>query len=101
MISGHCDDFCLAKALPEIAVTEIPIVIVGESGAGKAIPAAESTDPRRSSRSRFLKVSYSSRTPGRAVNGGTRLCQVGTVVLDEVSDLNLEQRGGLGESPSR
>jgi len=92
----------LHRALAEIAPTEIPVLILGESGTGKEVIASEihRLSPRH--REPFVKFNCSTMSMdsllGAAVhNSGNRLGvrQAGTILLDEVSHLDLEKQGRL------
>jgi two-component system response regulator AtoC len=88
----------LQRVLVEIASTDIPVLILGESGTGKEIIASEihRLSPQRNEP--LVKVNCSSMTLDsllvRPVNGnGTR--EAGTILLDEVSHLDLERQARL------
>jgi two-component system, NtrC family, response regulator AtoC len=91
----------LERVIAEIAPTGIPVLLVGESGTGKELIASEIH--RRSDRWRepFIKFNCSSMRLeslpiAPAQNGSsTGAPQNGTVLLDEVSDLDLTKQTGL------
>lgn len=89
------------RVLPEIASTDIPILILGETGTGKDIIAAEihRLSPQR--KQPFVKFSCSSinldsmlAARGHAIDGNG-MSHGGTILLDEVSGLSLEQQTRL------
>jgi two-component system, NtrC family, response regulator AtoC len=87
----------LQRAIAEIAPTDIPILILGESGTGKEVIASEIHRLSSQSKGPFVKFNCSSMILDwlldleihRAGNGGRRN---GTVLLDEVSQLNLAKQ---------
>jgi two-component system, NtrC family, response regulator AtoC len=87
----------LQRVLSEIASTDIPILILGESGTGKEVIASEIH--RLSSRCKepFIRFDCSSLDwrLGRPVGDGNGMRQAGTVLLDEVSQLDLGQQARL------
>ena len=91
----------LQRVLPDIASTDIPILILGESGTGKDIIAAEihRLSPQR--KQPFVKLSCSSISldsllaAGRDRQDGNGAPKVGTILLDEVSGLSFEQQTRL------
>jgi two-component system response regulator AtoC len=92
----------LQRVLPEIASTDIPILILGETGTGKDIIAAEihRLSPQRTQP--FVKLSCSSinldsmlAARGRHATDGNGMPHEGTILLDEVSGLSFEQQTRL------
>jgi len=84
----------LQRIIPEIAPTDIPVLILGESGTGKEVVAAEIHRLSSQSRGPFIKFSCSSMSLdwllGAEVQHGGR--QTGTVLLDEVNQLDLRKQ---------
>jgi two-component system response regulator AtoC len=87
----------LESVIAEIAPTNIPVLLVGESGTGKQMFAhrIHILSPRREEA--FVKFSCSSMTPhefsaelGHPGNGdaGAKKCAPGTMVFDEISELD-------------
>lgn len=92
----------LQRVLPEIASTDIPILIVGESGTGKDVIAAEIHRLSPQCRQSFIKFSCSGMSLDSLLSaraGDTKhdseLPRTGTILLDEVGGLNLDQQTNL------
>lgn len=92
----------LQNVLREIAATEIPILLLGESGSGKDVVAAEIHRLSPNCRHPLMKLSCSSMNPDSLLSctrsdksdqNGT--FYPGTLLLDEVSDLSPEQQAYL------
>jgi two-component system, NtrC family, response regulator AtoC len=90
----------LERAVAEIARTDIPVLILGESGAGKEVIASEIHRLSRHCEGPFIKFNCSNMSPDRllgaefqrAGNGGQ---QNGTVLLDEITQLDLPKQSLL------
>jgi two-component system response regulator AtoC len=81
----------LQRVIPEIATTDIPILILGESGTGKEVIASEIHRLSCRSKGPFVKFNCSCMSFDWLLNleiqsNGSR--QEGTVLLDEVSQLD-------------
>jgi two-component system, NtrC family, response regulator AtoC len=92
----------LQRVLAEIASTNIPVLILGESGTGKDVIASEihRLSPRHNDP--FVKFNCSSMRldsllgrPARTPSNGNGTRQAGTILLDEVSDLDTERQARL------
>jgi len=92
----------LQRVIAEIATTDIPVLILGESGSGKEVIASEIHRLSNRRARPFVKFSCSTATfdwllGGGVENGGnghhSRLD--GTVLFDEVSQLDLEKQALL------
>jgi len=87
----------LQRVIPEIAPTDIPILILGESGTGKEVIASEIHRLSSQCKGPFVKFNCSCMSLDwllemeiqRTGNGGWRN---GTVLLDEVSQLDLAKQ---------
>jgi two-component system response regulator AtoC len=90
----------LQRAIPEIAPTDIPILILGESGTGKEVIASEIHRLSFQSQGPFVRFNCSCMTVDwlldleiqRTSNGSQ---QSGTVLLDEVGQLDLAKQALL------
>ncbi len=90
----------LQRAIPEIAPTDIPILILGESGTGKEVIASEIHRLSFQSQGPFVRFNCSCMTVDwlldleiqRTSNGSQ---QSGTVLLDEVGQLDLAKQAFL------
>jgi two-component system response regulator AtoC len=90
----------LQRVIPEIAPTDIPIMILGESGTGKEVIASEIHRQSSQCKGPFIKFNCSCMSLDwllgmeiqRTGNGGRRN---GTVLLDEVSQLDLARQALL------
>jgi two-component system response regulator AtoC len=90
----------LHRVLAGIAPTDIPVLLVGESGTGKQVVAAEIHRNSRQHREPFIHISCGALTlgalndwlhslnPGNG-NGAEERALSGTVFLDEISELNV------------
>jgi len=92
----------LQRVLADIASTDIPVLILGESGTGKDVIASEihRLSPRR--KEPLLKFNCSGMSldslwnrPARISSNGNGTRQAGTILLDEVSNLDLERQARL------
>src|ERR1700730_16949807 len=92
----------LELVLADIASTDIPLLILGESGTGKDVIASEihRLSPRR--KEPLVKFNCSSMNldslwirPVRSSSNGNGTRQAGTILLDEVSDLDMERQARL------
>lgn len=92
----------LQRVLAEIASTDIPVLILGESGTGKDVIASEihRLSPQR--KEPLVKFNCSSMSldsllnrPTRISSNGIGVRQAGTILLDEVSKLDLERQARL------
>jgi two-component system, NtrC family, response regulator AtoC len=103
MIRGaSASSLLLERVLGEIAATDIPVLILGESGTGKEVVASEIHRLSGRSKQPFAKFSCSSLnlqlllgTPVRNAGNGTGVRPDGTVLLDEVSQLDLGKQERL------
>ncbi len=93
----------IERAIADIAPTDIPVLLVGESGTGKEWLAAEIHRLSPSCEEPFVKVSCASLTV-KALNAWSRRTDngrgkgqkaIGTVFLDEISDLEPPCQGKL------
>jgi two-component system, NtrC family, response regulator AtoC len=87
----------LERVIREIAPTDIPILILGESGTGKEVIASEIHRLSAQCRGPFVKFNCSSMNLdwllGTEIQRtGSRTRQNGTVLLDEVSQLDLTKQ---------
>ena len=103
MIPGVSASFSLLRrVIAEIATTDIPVLILGESGSGKEVIATEIHRLSTRSMKPFVKFSCSTASfdwlLGAALesggNGGHARHE-GTTLFDEVSQLDLEKQGLL------
>jgi DNA-binding NtrC family response regulator len=90
----------LQRVIPEIAPTDIPILILGESGTGKEVIASEIHRLSSQSKGPFIKFNCSCVTVDWLLDleiqrTGSRRQQSGTVLLDEVSQLDLAKQALL------
>jgi len=87
----------LQRAIPEIAPTDIPILILGESGTGKEVIASEIHRLSSQRKGPFLKFNCSCMSLDWLLGSeiqrtGNGVHQNGTVLLDEVSQLDLAKQ---------
>lgn len=92
----------LQRVIAEIAATDIPVLILGESGAGKEAVASEIHRLSTRCTKPFVKFNCSAATfdwlLGAALENGGNGAHArhdGTVLFDEVSQLDLEKQGLL------
>lgn len=85
------------RAMSDIAGTELPVLVIGESGTGKGAVALRIHELSRRSQEPFVKINCAALTseflnggtPGTGNGGMREWPHVGTVFLDEIGELNL------------
>lgn len=92
----------LQRVIAEIATTDIPVLILGESGSGKEVIASEIHRLSTRRMKPFVKFSCSTSsfewllgTKGENGGHGARTRPEGTVLFDEVSQLDLDKQALL------
>jgi two-component system response regulator AtoC len=103
MVPGVSAAVCvLQRVLGEIASTDIPVLILGESGTGKEVIASEIHRLSPQCKEPFVKFNCSSAsldwllgTSTHEANKGNGTRQAGTILFDEVSQLDPARQASL------
>ena len=87
--------------IPELAQSEVPVLLVGESGVGKKTIARRIHQGSRKSVESFRVMACATITPETVESGPDSPLADGTLFLEEIGDLNSASQGKLLEMLSR
>ena len=81
----------------EVALSEVPVLLLAERGAGKKATARRVHELSRHGRQLFREIACATLDPGRlpGSNGDTSFTGTGTLFLEEVADLSVEGQAWL------